>query len=557
LTLFIWVLARRPAPRVVWLGAAAWALGLSAMLYLPLRSAAAPPLSWSWSGAADFREVLRHAAGRQFSYNFRVPTWMLAGFRLRELAAALWRGGGPLILLAPLGLWLVWRRSRGAAAAIAAVMAANVALLLFYDIPDLESYRLPFAGLAFACAGAAAAALFRAARGRVRLLAAAAAVAATAFAVATEWPRQRRDPHFMKYYSREVVAPVGYDGLYVSGATTSNFVYWFHRYVRGRRPDVELYDINTDRYDIDKLAGLIWREAGARPVFADYFFIFQTHQRRAFCRRGRPAGFIMEVTDRDTAPDDAWPRDADVLARAEDFLRSWRYAPGRPVSGADLALSVWEYHGFFYEYRDDAGRARERFTRAAAMAPWSEMPRINLARWHFERSEYDEARAAARAAIATGFGPNTHMAYAYLAMAEQAAGNLDAALEHARVAVALKPHDGKTHRLLAGVYLERVDRDAARRELERTLAAGYNDPDAVMMLAKIYAEEGRDDDALAVLAANVHDFNDGRLINAYALALIARGRYVEARAELERGARVAPDSAEVRANLRRLEAMGW
>jgi Flp pilus assembly protein TadD len=46
-------------------------------------------------------------------------------------------------------------------------------------------------------------------------------------------------------------------------------------------------------------------------------------------------------------------------------------------------------------------------------------------------------------------------------------------------------------------------------------------------------------------------------MNAYALALIARGRYVEAKAELTRAARIAPRSAEIRANLARLEAMGW
>jgi Flp pilus assembly protein TadD len=555
--LIIWAIARRPAPRVILLGVAAWALGLSATLYLPLRAVAAPPLTWSWTGAPDFREVLRHAAGRQFSYNFRVPTWMLAGYRLRELVAALWGGGGPLVLLAPLGLWVLWRRSRGAAVAIVAVVAANVAFLLFYDIPDLASYQLPAVALTFALGAAAAVALFGAMRGRLRLVAAVLAAAATCWAVVAGLPEQRRDPRFLKYYSREIATPVGYRGIYVSGATTSNFLYWFHQYVRGLRPDVELYNINDERCDIDKLAALIWREAGGRPVFADYFFIFQTHQRRAFCRRGRPAGFIMEIGDRDTAPEEAGPPDAAVLGRAADLLEGRPAPAARATAGEDLALSVWEYHGFFYEYRGDDGRAWYYFARTAALAPRSEMPWINLARWRFERGEYDEAREAARKAAAAPFGPNTYMAYGYLAMTEQAEGNLDAALEHARLAVALKPHDGKTHRLLAGVYLERGDRDAARGELERTISAGYNDPDAVMMLAKIYEEEGRDDDAFAVLAENVHDYNDGRLINMYALALVARGRYVEAKAELIRGARIAPDSPEIRGNLRRLEAMGY
>ena len=554
--LIVWGISRRPAARVILIGAAAWALGLSAALYLPLRAAAAPPLTWSWTTPPDFREILRHAAGRQFSYNFRAPTWMLAGFRLRELVAALWSSGGPLVLLAPLGLWVLWRRSRGAALAVVAVVAANVAFLLFYDLPDLASYQLPAVALTFALGAAAAVTLFGAVRGRVRLVAAVLAAAATCWAFVAGWPDQRRDPRFLEYYSREIVNPVGYRGVYVSGATTSNFLYWFHQYVRGLRADVELYNINDERYDIDKLAAMIWREAGGRPVFADYFFIFQTHQRRTFCGRGRPAGFAMEITDRNTAPEDAWPRDAAVLARAEELLDG-RAAPARATAGEDLAVSVWEYHGFFYEYRGDDDRAREYFTRTAALAPWSDMPLINLARWHFDRGEYDEAREAARKAAATPYGPNTHMAYGYLAMTEQAEGNLDAALGHARVAVALKPHDGKTHRLLAGVHLERGDRDAARRELERTIGAGYNDPDAVMMLAKIYEEEGRDDEAFAVLAENVHDYNDPRLINMYALALAARGRYAEAKAELIRGAQVAPESEEIQENLARLDVMGY
>jgi len=555
--LFIWAIARRPGPRVILLGVAAWALGLSAMLYLPLRAVAAPPLTWSWTEAPDLREVLRHAAGRQFSYNFRVPTGMLAGIRLRELGAALWENGGPAVLLSPLGVWLLWRRSRGAALAVVAVVAANVAFLLLYDIPDIASYYVPALGLTFACAAVAAVALFGALRGKVRIIAALVAMAATAWAVVAAWPAQRRDPRFMEYYSREIVRPVGYGGLYFSGATTSNFIYWVHQYVRGLRPDVGLYNINDERYDIDKLAGIIWRDAGVRPVFADYFFIFQTHQRRTFCRRGRPAGFVMEVTARDTAPEEAWPRDAAVLSAAAELLTSRPITGDRPTSGEDLALSVWEYHAFFYDYRGDGDRTGDYLTRTAALAPDAAMPWINLAQWRFERGEYDWAREAARNAVEVGYGPNTHMGYAYLAMAEQAEGDLDAALEYARVVVALKPHDGKTHRLLAGVYLERGDRDAARGELERTIGAGYNDPDAVMMLAKIYTEEGRDDDAFAVLAENVHGYNDARLINMYALALIGRGRYVEAKAELERAVRLAPDSAEIRGNLARLKAMGW
>lgn len=555
--LLIWVLTRRPSFRGLCLGALAWLLGLSAALYVPMRTVAAPPLSWAWTDPADLRTTLLHATGRQFYYNFRAPTWLLAGFRLRELVEAFWRNGGPLVMLAPLGFWLIWRRSRFAAAAVAGAWALNVAFLLFYDIPDVERYRLTFVGLTFACAAVAAVALFGAARGKLRAIVVTVAAVAVAWASAGEWGRQRRDAAFLSYYSRQIFLPVGYGPIYVSGATTSNFIYWFRQYTLHQRRDVELYNINDDRYDIDKLAGLMWREAGARPVFADYHFVILTHQRRAFCRRGRPAGFILELTDRETAPGHARPVDAEVLARAETLVRTARHEADRPTHGFELALSVWEYHAFYHDYRGDPRRAAYYFIRAAEMAPVAAMPHVNLARWYYDRGEYDAARLAARAAISAGFDANTYMGYAYLAMADQAEGDLDGALEHGRVAVALKPHDGKTHRLLAGIYLARGEMAAAERELENTLKCGYNDPDAVLTLAKIYAVEGRGDEAFKLLGENVHEYNDIRLMNAYALALIARGRYVEAKAELVRAARIAPDSAEVRANLARLEAMGW
>lgn len=556
--LAVWGAARRPPVRVVWLAAACWALGLSAALFLPIRAVAAPPLTWTWTGISDLRTFVIHATGRQFSYNFRAPTWLLATLRLRELFAAVWRSGGPFVFLAPLGLWLLWRRARAAAAAVVAVLVLNTAFLLCYDIPDLASYQLPFVGLAFACAACGAAALFRAAGGKLRVAVTAVAAAAVAFSLAREWPRQRRDPEFISYYGRQIVLPVGYRAVYVSGTTTSNFLYWFRQYTLRQRPDVELYNINDERFDIDKLSALIWREVGARPVFVDYFFLYQTHQRRAFCRRGRPAGFILGLADRETGPEEAWPLDAEVLARAGAFATARRYRKGDPDQGLNLAVSVWEYHGLFYEYRGDPGRTAYYLERAAAFDVDSSVPYINLARFYFDQGRYEEARRAAHKAVAIGGEEYmSYMAYAYLAMADQAEGDLDAALKHARVAVALKPHDGKTHRLVAAIYLERGERERAKRELENTLECGYNDPDVVLLLAAMYRREGRDDEAFKLLAENVHEYNDVRLMNAYALALIARGRYVEAKAELVRAARIAPHSAEVRANLARLEAMGW
>jgi hypothetical protein len=166
-----------------------------------------------------------------------------------------------------------------------------------------------------------------------------------------------------------IVEPVGYEAIYVSGTTTSNFLYWLRQYTFGQRPDVELYNINDERFDIDKLAGLLWRSLGARPVFVDYFFLNQTHQRRGFSEQGRPAGFILELTDGPTGPEEAWPLDAEVLARAEEALRATDFAPDRPTHGAELAVSVWQYHGTFHEYRGEPERAGYYFQHDVEVAP--------------------------------------------------------------------------------------------------------------------------------------------------------------------------------------------
>jgi Flp pilus assembly protein TadD len=548
----------RPPLRTVAWAAGAWLLGLSFILYLPLRAAAGPPLTWSWSGLPDLDSVYVHATGRQFSYNFLTPTKAVFAARLRDLAAAVWRSGGPLVILAPLGAWVVGRRSRVVAGALLAVLALNAAFLIFYDIPDIVSYQLPFVALTFACGAVGAATLFRALGGKLRWAAMAAAAVAAVFALATEWPKQRRAGDFLSYYCRAIVAPVGYEGMYASGTTTSNFLYWYQQYTLGRRPDVELYNLNDERFDIDKLAGLLRHEAGSRPAFADYFFVYQTHGRREFCRTGRPTGFVLELTGRETGPEDVGPGDAAALAASEALLAGSHFEPGRPSSGAEIALSLWEYRAFFFEYRGDAERAEYYYKKDAELAPELPMPHVNLARWYFDQGDYEAGRAAAEAALEARVADhNTYMAHALLAMIAQAEGDLDEAEVHALRAVALKPHDAKTHRLLAGIYLARGDVEAAREKLERVLEIGYNDPDTVLMLARIYRTEGREEDAFKVLAENVHDYNDVRLYNAYALALIDRGRYTEARMELERAARIAPDSREIQANLARLRAMGW
>jgi Flp pilus assembly protein TadD len=554
--LALWAIIRRPG-LTCWLkAAAAAALGASAVIYLPVRAAAGTPLPWTWATAPDARMFLAHVTGRQFSYNFRWPTGTLARYELEDLAAATWRNLGPLAFIAPVGLWALWRRRRLFAGIIAASLALNVAFLLVYDIPDIASYRLTFIALTALLAAVAALTLFASLRNRyIRVGTGALAAAAVAAAVAGRWETQARRPSFIEYYSRGIMAPAGFGAMYVSGATTSNFLYWFRQLTLGQRPDVELYNINDARYDIDKLAALIWHELGARPVFADYLFISETQERKQLYERAKSYGFLVELVDHETADEPVQPWDRDAIARAEALLRDKPDDPDAPSRGEELALDLLQNHGSFHEYRGETERALYYFMKSAEIAPYSNVALSNLARWLWQQKNYEASGRAAEAAIRAD--RRTSAGYAYLSFAKLAAEDYDNALAAAKMAVALKPQDGKTHRVLAGAYLARGEREAAVKEMERTLARGYNDPDTIILLAKIYRDDGREEDAFELLRRTAHKINDPRILNAYALALIERGRYAEAKTELLRAYKLAPRSPQIRENLARLEAMGW
>ncbi len=556
LALLLTVLYKRPPLRTLSQAAVALALGLSTILYLPLRAVAAPPLRWSWTAPPDLPALLRHLAARQFTYNFRLPSSLLSRYAFADLGAALWHSAGPLLLLAPLGLFLAWRRSRLLALLLLAVATLNLVFLLVYDIPDIESYRLPFVALTFALAATGALALFAAlSRRPFRVVATILATALVVLTVGRGWSHQRRYPAFIAYYSRQIITPLGFRAMFVSGTATSNFLFWFRQYPLGQRPDIELFNINDARFDIDKLATTLWSELDARPVFVDYRFIREAKERPVFAARGRAKGFIVELTNREQAGDESGPLNDEVLAKAAALLAAAALDPDATGRGEGLALSVWENHGFFHEFRGETDNAGYYFFRAAALLPNSAVAQSNLARWYWQKGRADLSARAARAAIRAD--RRTFSAYAFLAMAARAEGNLDAALRYARTAVALRPHDGKTHRLLASIYLSRGERALAAKEMERTLARGYHEATTILLLARYYREEGRSEDAFGLFQEYAHDTRDARLLNAYALALIERGRYEEAKVELVRGLRVAPNSPEIRASLSRLQAMGW
>ncbi len=519
---------RRSAKRALVAGAAV-ALGVSAVLYIPIRASTPTPLKWGWAGVNDISVAFDHLAGRKIPYAFRWPSWLLLRYRLEDLAAAAWQNGGPIFFLAPVGLWVIGKRFRSAALGVAALLAAGFSFLILYDLPDRipTSYRLAFLVIGVACGITAALALARITTSRAgRWTITGVAAVAAVVAAAGGWPRQKRDGAFAAYISKAVAAPLAYRATFFSGDITPTFLFWVRRHTLLQRPDVEFFNLNDGRWGADKLDEKAAALVGERPVFADYFFVNQAPRRDLFYRRGIPNGVVVRITRDETAATQPSLFTAAALKEANRYLA--RGAPGRNTDRwtAEYAASVFENLAFFHKYRGETAAAGFYFKRGATLAPAQPIPQVNLAAWYWRAGDYEGVRRAARAALAAD--REAYNAHAYLALGDQAEGDLDGALAHARAAAALKPRDGKIRRLVAMVYLSRKDYARAQREMERMVAARYYDADAVLTLARLYRQQGREEDAFNLLAKAAGASGEPRLLNAYAEALARRGRYEEA-----------------------------
>lgn len=139
------VLAARPPRRALALPAVASCLVVMALYAtLPLLAARAPVLDWG--DPSSLQRLYWHVSGRQY----QAFVSFSLGNAAREAGASLARilnefGAAPVVPL--LGLWgfvVLWRRDRVAFAAIAALLAANLAFTSLYTIAeDKDAYQLP------------------------------------------------------------------------------------------------------------------------------------------------------------------------------------------------------------------------------------------------------------------------------------------------------------------------------------------------------------------------------------------------------------------------------
>ncbi|MEZ4770886.1 MAG: DUF2723 domain-containing protein [Caldilineales bacterium] len=129
-------------------------LGLSALLYLPLRSLAEPAFVYvgSYDAAGQFNamdlsrleNLVWYLSGRQFS-------WLVAPYTAAELAREAgrtvgWLWAGFLGVGLPLGLWGLWtlyRRERFLALGLALAALPHTLFFIAYGAPDKETMFLP------------------------------------------------------------------------------------------------------------------------------------------------------------------------------------------------------------------------------------------------------------------------------------------------------------------------------------------------------------------------------------------------------------------------------
>lgn len=262
-------LARAPgglAPRGARTARAALALaglaaGLLVYLYVPLRAAARPPISWGDPrDLAGFWWLVSGALYRPLA--FGVPAAELPAHLLASLGRLAGDLGAPGVALALLGLVAAPPPARPLAWAGLALAAGYVLFASGYDTGDAYLYMIPASLIGAVLAGLGiAAALGRLPGGPPAGLAASAALAAAlAWGAAATYPRvdasaDRRAVDFAGHVLG--VAPRG--AIVAAESDFDAFPLWYEHYALGRRPDLFVL--------VDALLDYDWYRSNLRATY--------------------------------------------------------------------------------------------------------------------------------------------------------------------------------------------------------------------------------------------------------------------------------------------------
>lgn len=151
----------------------------------------------------------------------------------------------------------------------------------------------------------------------------------------------------------------------------------------------------------------------------------------------------------------------------------------------DLAV-VHALVGLAWLRLDDAGRAIERITRAAELAPWDGYNRFYLGNVYASRQRKDQAVEEWRRAVA--LHPLLDEAWIGIGMAAMEKGALDEAAEAFSIASALDPKNASRQGQLAAAHHLAGRPQEAERALERALELAPESPDINLSMGLLLSE---------------------------------------------------------------------
>lgn len=252
--------------------------GLLPWLYVPIRSAASPPINWggghTWEGfvwlirGGDYgrMQLLQQMPGRSFT----LETWLpfaveRIGLMLQVLGGEALGGAtrlpgflalliGVVVLgLAILGWVLLWRRDRILAGGLALATFLQILFVLLYNIPDIEDYFLgiwatgflPLAlGLWVVLNKGAAAFGYEADPNKQSRMLAFYAVALLVV-VFSNWPvADRSNETIGRVWIERLLEALPENAVLLAHGDYDTYPMWYAQHVEGRRPDVFLVSAN-------------------------------------------------------------------------------------------------------------------------------------------------------------------------------------------------------------------------------------------------------------------------------------------------------------------------
>jgi tetratricopeptide (TPR) repeat protein len=522
-----------PRPRTVLFSAGLLALGLTVWLYVPIRSAQQPLLTWG--DTARVGGFLSHVTAQGYKWRLRSPDlaarvmdW-LGFFKVLAVSA-----GWPLAALAALGVATNVRR-RGLLAGFVVLVVLFAFHYAVYNIPDIESHIFPAVVAVGVLAAMGLDGVWRWTRlpRRARWVVPVAGLAIVAVNLASLRPRD--DAWFALDYAEAVVRSArdacGDNCLIITGGEAAAFPL-FYAALTGPA-GVRVYDMEISNPSVigaserprtvEQCASLAAERFGARGVA-----MLSAPPSVA----GRPTLICGMVYTMGDGLQSKSPLDYPVRGAGRD---------GREYSSRLLGGSYYLHLARWCIQQDDRPAAATYLDRAVTVARDDAATYIYASRLFQEMGSGDKALALAEAAI--GFDPDFFEGHDMLANLLSARGDRSGAISEYLKALKGNPNPAPAYSNLGNAYFSDGDLARAAANLRQALELDSTLANAYLGLGRTLEAQGSLDEALRQYGlARRHDPGYEPARHAEASLLLKVGRGGDAKGLLQEGLARRPSS---------------